>query len=260
MADKRNPYFRFYPADFMGGVRGMTAQEVGVYTMLLCRMYEEDGPIECDTFRLATYCGMRVATFTATLEKLIRLGKIEPHDGALFNDRARREIAIRADGLEVAIRAGKVSAEKRQQKQGRAEASVDAPFNHTDTDTDTEIDKKKREAKASTKKTSGARLSAEWFLPMGWGEWALQEGMQVDAIRVEADTFKDYWISVAGSKGLKTNWEATWRNWIRKAMKDGQRNGNFNRRAPEGSKRPDPALANILRLTGLDQAPGGGGH
>lgn len=31
-----------------------------------------------------------------------------------------------------------------------------------------------------------------------------------------ADGFKDYWISVAGAKGRKLDWAATWRNWIRR--------------------------------------------
>lgn len=155
MAVRRNPYFKFYPADFMRGVRGMTAQEVGVYTMLLCLMYEEDGPIGDDALRLATHCGMRLSTFTKTLEKLVRLGKIERQDGTIFNDRARQEIANRADALEIAIRAGKLSAEKRQQKQGPSEASVERSVNHTDTDTDTEKKEEKREAIASPKEPSG---------------------------------------------------------------------------------------------------------
>ena len=30
-----------------------------------------------------------------------------------------------------------------------------------------------------------------------------------------AEEFKDYWISVAGAKGIKLDWFATWRNWVR---------------------------------------------
>lgn len=136
MPEKRIPFFRFYPTDFMSGVRGLTAQEVGVYTMLLCRMYEESGPIEDHALRLATYCGMRVGTFEKTLNKLVDLGKIKRCDGRLFNDRAREEISSRADDLKVASRAGKASAEKRQQKQSNDATTVQRPFNHTDTDTD----------------------------------------------------------------------------------------------------------------------------
>jgi len=60
VASSNIPYFRFYPTDFMHGVRGMSAQEVGVYTMILCRIYESSGPIEYNPMRLATYCGMRL--------------------------------------------------------------------------------------------------------------------------------------------------------------------------------------------------------
>lgn len=38
-----------------------------------------------------------------------------------------------------------------------------------------------------------------------------------------ADGFRDFWISVAGAKGRKENWTATWRNWVRN-----QRQGNQN--------------------------------
>lgn len=30
-----------------------------------------------------------------------------------------------------------------------------------------------------------------------------------------ADQFRDYWIAQPGTKGKKTDWQATWRNWVR---------------------------------------------
>lgn len=137
----RVPYFNFYPADFMNGVRGLTAQEVGVYTMILCRIYEESGPVEYHTRRLSTYCGMREATFVAVVEKLVDLDKLQLVGGMLSNRRAAEEIQKRADGLKNASKAGKASAEKRQQNQRKDATPVQQAFNHTDTDTDTEEDK-----------------------------------------------------------------------------------------------------------------------
>lgn len=134
----RVPYFAFYPADFMNGVRGLTPQEVGVYTMLLCRIYEESGPVEYHVRRLATYCGMRETAFASVVEKLVDLDKLQLVEGKLFNRRAEGEIQKRSDGLKIASKAGKVSAEKRQQKQGKPATPVQQPFNHTDTDTDTD--------------------------------------------------------------------------------------------------------------------------
>jgi hypothetical protein len=38
-------------------------------------------------------------------------------------------------------------------------------------------------------------------------------------LKLETHAFKDYWRSVAGAKGKKTDWDATWRNWIRNSYK-----------------------------------------
>lgn len=132
------PYFSFYPADFMNGVRGLSAQEVGVYTMLLCRIYEENGPVEYHVLRLATYCGMREPTFEKVVKALVDLGKIHLVDGMLCNRRAEAEIAKRVNDLENSSKAGKASAQKRQQNQQMTATPVQRTFNHTDTDTDTE--------------------------------------------------------------------------------------------------------------------------
>ena len=61
MCKLRIPYFDFYPTDFMHGVRGLSAQEIGVYIMVLCRIYEENGPVEFHVARLATTaaCGKK---------------------------------------------------------------------------------------------------------------------------------------------------------------------------------------------------------
>ena len=138
MSKDRIPYFDFYPSDFMHGVRGLSAQEVGLYTMMLCRIYEENGPVEHHVMRLATYAGMRESTFEKVLAKLIELGKLQLNEGMLSNARAESEISSRANKLKIASRAGKISAEKRQQKQQPLSTGVQRNVNHTDTDTDTD--------------------------------------------------------------------------------------------------------------------------
>lgn len=132
------PYFDFYPADFMNGVRGLSAQEVGVYTMLLCRIYEESGPIDFHVARLATYCGMRSASFEKVAAKLIDLGKFSVAGGKLSNARAEHEIQNRADKLKINSKAGKASASKRQQNQSNDPTGVQRAFNHTEAEADTD--------------------------------------------------------------------------------------------------------------------------
>lgn len=138
--------------------------------------------------------------------------------------------------------------------------------NKTDTSTaeatlkqpEPEPKEEKREANASQKKTRGSRLSADWFLPVEWGEWALGEGLTRDEIRAEADKFRDYWLARAGPQGVKLDWQATWRNWIRTAKERVYANRNSGR-IPQGGQRVNPALDQIARLSGIGAAPGDGG-
>lgn len=74
---------------------------------------------------------------------------------------------------------------------------------------------------APTERTKkGSRLSTEWKLPMAWGRWAVDNGMDAETVRANADVFRDYWVSKSGAAATKNDWEATWRNWVRKAMQD----------------------------------------
>lgn len=66
--------------------------------------------------------------------------------------------------------------------------------------------------------TTGTRLEADWKLPNRWGQWAIAERpeMSAEEIRRQADMFADHWRAATGKDGRKADWEATWRNWIRR--------------------------------------------
>jgi hypothetical protein len=98
------------------------------------------------------------------------------------------------------------------------------------------LEKEKRVGKSLTKeanllslgavgKPTAARLPLDWVLPAPWGEWAVAEGWQAQAVRREAECFRDYWHS-RGAGAAKVDWQATWRNWIRKAKPPPYRNGS----------------------------------
>jgi hypothetical protein len=51
---------------------------------------------------------------------------------------------------------------------------------------------------------------------------------------LETRKFADYWLSAAGKGGVKLNWGATWRNWIRKASQDARgRAGSIGSHHPQ---------------------------
>ena len=102
-------------------------------------------------------------------------------------------------------------------------------------------------------KRVGTRLPDDWKLPKEWAQWAKEERPDLH-LKTVADTFKDYWISVAGSRGTKRDWFAVWRNWIRREPKIGER--KMNGSAPVWATLPmdDQKLDNFARSHQLPAA------
>jgi hypothetical protein len=87
-------------------------------------------------------------------------------------------------------------------------------------------EKKIREEKrnsSSTKKrepaTRGSRLSPDWLPSAASVAKAKTDAPDVD-VRSEHPVFVDYWIAQPGQRGVKVDWEATWRNWMRRKQGD----------------------------------------
>lgn len=66
----------------------------------------------------------------------------------------------------------------------------------------------------------GSRLEKGWMPDQPVIDQMLDECPGVDFER-EHRQFVDYWISVPGQRGVKLDWNATWRNWIRRAAERG---------------------------------------
>ena len=71
----------------------------------------------------------------------------------------------------------------------------------------------------------GSRLPADWVLSDDLRAWATEERPDIDAERT-ADEFRDYWTAKPGKDGLKLDWTATWRNWVRNERGHYARNGH----------------------------------
>jgi hypothetical protein len=72
-----------------------------------------------------------------------------------------------------------------------------------------------KETKVETeKKNRASRLPQDWQPNDRMLAFCENERPDLNPIEVAA-TFRDYWHSQAGQKGVKADWEATWRNWVR---------------------------------------------
>ena len=70
-----------------------------------------------------------------------------------------------------------------------------------------------REPSENHQKNRGTRFDLT-SLPDDWQEFCRSKRPDLKPLDV-FDAFRDYWIAQPGSKGLKADWTATWRNWIR---------------------------------------------
>jgi len=66
-------------------------------------------------------------------------------------------------------------------------------------------------------RTKGARLPLDWHPSEDLAEWAVRERPNLDYLRT-IDSFKDYWKAQPGQRGVKLDWNATFRNWVRKEI------------------------------------------
>ena len=107
-----------------------------------------------------------------------------------------------------------------------------------ETERETETETKKE------KKTLGKRLASDFSFPKEWEEFCQTERPELSPVKT-FDQFKDYWIAQAGQKGVKLDWFATWRNWVRSTNAPKQNPADIVRLTVPSRNEPDPALEKI---------------
>ena len=94
------------------------------------------------------------------------------------------------------------------------------------------------------KKTLGKRLASDSCLTKEWEDFCVEQRPELNPTKT-FDQFKDYWIAQAGQKGVKLDWFATWRNWVRSTNAPKQNPADIVRLTVPSKNEPDPALEKI---------------
>jgi hypothetical protein len=155
--------------------------------------------LDCDETqlkRIVTQCNARNITVT---ERFVTWEKRQPKredNGSTDRVRAFRE-RQKNRGFEV---------DETQCNTTKRNATLDK-----DKDKDKNIG---REETFPSARKRASRLPNDWIISAEEKTFAISEGLSPSQIDSEAEKFRDYWI---GNGGLKADWIATWRNWVRKA-------------------------------------------
>lgn len=219
-------YYERHLGDYARDAGHLTMLEHGAYTLLLDRYYTTEQGIPADQAHRVCRARTRdekeaVDTVLAEFFTLI--------DGRWVNGRASREVTKMQAKVKAAQENGK--------RGGRPKRTEEEPGgNPPGYESVTQI-KALQSPVTSTHSVSeiphggaakrGTRLPADWAPGETGVAFASQQGLSGPRVEAELARFRDHWAAKTGADASKADWQATWRNWVRKAVEFGPgRNGS----------------------------------
>lgn len=230
-------HFPLHIGDFLGGTIGMDATETGAYIMLIVAHYQagENG-LKNDDVLLARIAKVSTKVWSRIKERIAVKFDITidfwRHKRVV--EELRKIADIRADNSAKALKQQEARRAGALQRHSQPITNSQEPY------------KKEKDLPNGRSKKIGMRLPVEWKISHDGWLFAEAHGLTEQQALTESDKFRDYWHSISGQKGVKNDWDATWRNWIR------------NRRTENGkSNKTERARAAILESS---EALGFGGE
>jgi uncharacterized protein YdaU (DUF1376 family) len=197
-------YYNFNIGDYMKHTLHLTPEEDLAYRRLLDMYYDTESPIPNNIPLVSRRLRMDSNIVESVLNEFF-----EASQEGYKNYRADGEIADYHKFLEKQKANGRLGGRPKKGKKPIAnpDLSQSEPkksLNNKQQTTNNTI---------AAKATKGTRFNLV-SIPEEWILFCKKERSDLNPT-VVFDGFKDYWSSVAGQKGVKLDWSATWRNWIR---------------------------------------------
>jgi uncharacterized protein YdaU (DUF1376 family) len=242
-------YYQHHIGDFIKDTSFLTNEEIGIYLKLIWIYYDSENPLPNNLFELGMKTGTRDNQIV--LEGLLEMFFVLDEEKKFWHhNRCDKEIEHYKQQLTTASKAGKASALKRAMNKNST--SVELALNERSTDVQP-TNNHKPITNNQEKKTLGKRLATDSCLTKEWEDFCVEQRPELNPTKT-FDQFKDYWIAQAGQKGVKLDWFATWRNWVRSTNAPKQNPADNIRLTVPASNEPDSALEKI-KADALKAAP-----
>lgn len=193
-------YYQFNIGDYKSHTEHLSEMEDLAYRRLLDWYYLHEFPIPLDVQETARQIRMR--SHCECIAMVLREFFEETENGWIHH-RANRELEKAGEKSSKASESAKARWNKHANAL-RTQSESNATHNTRHITQDT-VDKRS---------PNGSRLPQDWTLPEDWKAFCQAERPDLVPSEVAA-RFSDYWHGVAGAKGRKADWAATWRNWVR---------------------------------------------
>jgi len=222
-------HYPFHVGDYIADTAHLSIEEDIAYRRLLDLYYTSEKPLPNDGKQVARRIrmGQHETLIDAILQEFFTL----QDDGCWHHSRCDDEIA-KYQGF---IEAGKRGAAKRWSK-GADSLPISGGNSNQEPRT--------KNQEPIVKVNRGSRLQPDLPLPGLWFRFCKDERPELDPLKT-FEKFKDYWIAQPGQKGVKLDWDATWRNWVRSTTAPKLNPADIVRLTVPSKNEPDPALEKI---------------
>jgi len=194
-------YFQFNIGDYQSHTAHLSDIEDLAYRRLLDWYYLHESPIPLDLNEVSRQIRMR--PHSDCIASVLNEYFSHTSDGWIHH-RANKEIA----------KVGEKSEKASESAKARWNKVKDANALPTQSDSNATHNTLPITHNTIVKQNRGSRLQADFCLTDEWKDFCRTERSDLDPQKV-FDGFKDYWIAKPGQQGVKLDWLATWRNWVR---------------------------------------------
>lgn len=214
-------FYKHHIMDWRSGTSGLSDRAYRVYHVIIEEIMLNDGAVPLHERSLAGKSNRSTRDFRAALDELVEAGKVIVKDGFLHNPRAEAELdAIQKSREKYPKTPRKVdeySANSPRIVRELAEKPNDFNGDSLQIREDKIREDKKDLVSAPARSKKGTRLPEDWQPKPDLIETATKAGLSASQFDTEIAKFRDYWQARAGSQGVKLDWDATARNWMRTA-------------------------------------------
>lgn len=233
-------YYRRYVGDYLRDTMRLTPTDHGVYGLMLDYYYAEEKPLPLDLDEIHAICKAIKPDDRKSVDKVLRMYFTRQPDG-YHNQRADKEIGTsqqaRTNGKGHTGKAtgsptgpitggptGEETEEPTDEVTGKATGSPTKKgggsghpptTNHQPPASSLQPPTTNQGQKREAVRSAGASRLPLGELPDEWRRYCESERPDLDPGKV-FENFFDYWTAKPGKEGVKADWAATWRMWVRK--------------------------------------------
>lgn len=200
-------YYPHHIGDYLRDTAHLSLLEHGAYRRMLDLYYASEKPLPLDTSWLCRLVRAEHETEREAVEFILTHFFVKCEDG-WRSKRADAEIKSADKRTKAARVNGKKGGRPLTQRVTTGLAKPNLADNPNESSQNQNQNQNQREKKTAS------RLPPDWEPSEILKAWAVKERPDLDIVLTIAK-FRDYWAAKPGRGGLKLDWEATFRNWVR---------------------------------------------